>query len=78
MRTGLPIAEIPFPSVVICSQGTESESQDVSVFKAVLDYLNKTHGIPLQVSPLKMKRDYDKTAKMVTNVFSDYNRNCLM
>ncbi len=50
------------------SQGTEYESQDVSVYKAVLDYLNKTDRIALQTSPLKMKRDYDRTAQMVINV----------
>ncbi len=64
-KTGLPIADIPFPSVVICSQGTESESTDVSVYKAVLDYLNQTNGIGLQVSPLQMKRNNDKSSAEV-------------
>ncbi len=64
-KIGLPIADIPFPSVVICSQGTESESTDVSVYKAVLDYLNQTNGIGLQVSPLQMKRNNDKSSAEV-------------
>ena len=42
--TGLPISEVPFPSVVICAQGDDIDSEKAAIFKIMFEELNKTAG----------------------------------
>ena len=37
--TGLPISEIPFPSVTICSDGVLAETSLASFLRLIVDYL---------------------------------------
>ena len=52
--TGLPIAEIPFPSVVICSQGSEIESLQAAFYKILMENLNKKFSS--NITPLRVYR----------------------
>jgi len=53
-KTGLPIANVPFPSVVLCSQGISGEGILAASYKLVFDYAKKTYGISTKVSPLEL------------------------
>jgi hypothetical protein len=52
--TGLPIAEVPFPSVVICSQGSDVETTTTAFYKLLLENLSKN--LSSNITPLKFQR----------------------
>ena len=53
---GLPIKEVPFPSVVICSQGSNSENFYSSLNKLFKDYQKSINGMEFNISPIKIQR----------------------
>ena len=54
--TGLPIDQVPFPSVVICPQGLQSENVKSFFYKIVFDYLYATNGIKIETFPLVLAK----------------------
>jgi hypothetical protein len=55
--TGYPVSGIPFPSVVICSQGIDMEGINAALYKSVFDYLEQMNGIKIKKTPLAAYRD---------------------
>jgi hypothetical protein len=53
-KTGLPIANVPFPSVVICSQGINIDGITAASIKLAFDYAKKTSGKSTKVLPLQL------------------------
>jgi hypothetical protein len=64
--TGLPIAEIPFPSVVICSQGVDHEGYWAAFYKLIFENLNKTGSAKINISPIRYQRVF--ASKVLQNV----------
>ena len=67
--TGLPIAEIPFPSVVICSQGVDHESYWAAFYKLIFENLNKNDSKGINISPIRFQRVFasETVQKVSTN-----------
>ena len=63
--TGYPVSGIPFPSVVICSQGIDMETVQSAMYKSVFDYLEKMNGIKIRKSPLAAYRDVSTSPTQV-------------
>ncbi len=65
--SGLPISEVPFPSVVICSQGSNMETFYAAYFKIILDYMKNKTGIVHKTSPYEFSRSQ---VKLMQNIVS--------
>ncbi len=53
-KTGLPIANVPFPSVVICTQGINMDGIRAASIKLAFDYAKKISGKSTKVLPLQL------------------------
>ena len=51
---GLQIGKVPFPSVVICSNGIRHEAVKAAFVKLVFDFVNETTGKPISESPIDL------------------------
>jgi hypothetical protein len=61
--TGLPIRDLPFPAVTICSQGYLEEILFGTLFQAYRDYMKLTKGDSFQDLPytaIQMGTYYEK------------------
>ena len=74
--TGLPIAEIPFPSVVICSQGVDHEGYWAAFYKLIFENLNKTGSAKINISPIRYQRVFaSKVLQNVSTILSSLQNN---
>jgi hypothetical protein len=75
--TGLPIAEIPFPSVVICSQGVDHEGYWAAFYKLIFENLdNKTGSTKINLSPIRYQRVFaSKVLQNVSTILSSLQNN---
>jgi hypothetical protein len=56
LYSGLPISDVEFPAVVICSQGFNIETLHAAFYKIVLDHLKLgTTKSPIQLAKTKVK-----------------------
>jgi hypothetical protein len=55
--TGYPVSGIPFPAVVICSQGIDMDAINAALYKSVFDYVEQMNGIKIKKTPLAAYRD---------------------
>ena len=65
--TGFPVKEISFPAVVICPNGGDYESLFAGLYKSMFDFVNKTNGIEIKTSPLKVARYFKQRESQVSN-----------
>jgi hypothetical protein len=74
--TGLPIAEIPFPSVVICSQGVDHEGYWAAFYKLIFENLNKTGSAKINLSPIRYQRVLaSKVLQNVSTILTNLKNN---
>jgi hypothetical protein len=66
---GMPISKVPFPSVVICSQGSNTENFVSAIFKYFQDYQKSNNGLEFHISPIKFTRFFTKSLlKVIYNL----------
>ena len=53
--TGLPISEVPFPSIVICSEGADFESFYAALYKVLIENSNRTLNLT-KFTPIKLQK----------------------
>ena len=55
LTPGLPISKVPFPSVIICSQGYTAEIIFTAYYKVMIEYLEKEKGfVNKDITPLTL------------------------
>ena len=64
--TGLPISKVPFPSVVVCSQGDNQENFYSSLYKLFIGFLWNSRGLKLDISPIRVQRYLTNTLRTVS------------
>jgi hypothetical protein len=62
---GMPISKVPFPSVVICSQGSNTENFVSAIFKYFQDYQKSNNGLEFHISPIKFTRFFTNSLLQV-------------
>ena len=63
--TGFSVESVEFPSVVICSQGSNYENFNSNMYKLAFDYLRYYLNIPITLSPLRALRYASQSLKKV-------------
>jgi hypothetical protein len=61
----MPISKVPFPSVVICSQGSNTENFVSAIFKYFQDYQKSNNGLEFHISPIKFTRFFTNSLLQV-------------
>ena len=54
--TGIQISEIPFPSVVICSRGSDPEGYGAAFYKLLYEFVNTTIQKDMKFPPIRYYR----------------------
>ena len=73
LQTGTPVAEVPFPSVIICSEGYNLENFWSAFWKVTFDRLLEGQYLSeINITPIRMLKYTNSNRTMVKNLQSGY------